>query len=491
MSDAPIYTGLTVDISLTGYTCSGVTYPIETVRPEKGWTLEFVFNRNNMPWVSGGTFYYFGVTGSDDPKIYADNNLSFGFTEDGRIKWSAIHYSGWCQTNSGYTETYYITSGQTEPLCTTGLTKDFMVSIVFDRKSRYTDCDIENEGGINDLITGMTLVNSALDVMSGATANYLITETLNKKWYNERNKRLGTLKIYLNGAPIYKLEDWEEIIPSFRTFDYLEQIFGMGTPLMSGIHDGVCCFKIKSAKYYIQPLDYVHIKYNFNQVLNIYDVFLCGNQCEDDLISYIEERTFLIDLGSSNATLLSEPPWNNFAFQGGYIPSGHTLYNLVDTLNRPSKLDLVLTSNGWTVLVGLVVTGQTYPDTAIKDALLIESPNVGTLKIANCDFNKKYEIELLATRKTNSDIGYFNVQGVVKSINPTNNIVPLIWSDITPISNNIYISAYQPIQGSFSFINVIIIREYVDISCGEDETGDLITEDGTLISSEDYIIISY
>ena len=56
-------------------------------REEKGWTLDFIFNRNSLPWSSGGVFYYLGVRGDDNPANYADNNLSFGFTDDGRIKW--------------------------------------------------------------------------------------------------------------------------------------------------------------------------------------------------------------------------------------------------------------------------------------------------------------------------------------------------------------------------------------------------------------------
>ena len=187
-------TGLVIDTTLTGHTCTGVTYSIGDRRHEKGWTLEYVFNRNSLPWISGGTFYYLGSIGSNDPLVYGDNNLSFAFTEDGRIKWSAIHYSGYC-TATEYAESYYTTSGQTEPLCTTGLTKDFHVAIVFDRYSRYEDCELENDGGQNDLITGGTLNNDPLDIMTGDTPDYTYSDVLNEKWFDERNRRLGTEKI--------------------------------------------------------------------------------------------------------------------------------------------------------------------------------------------------------------------------------------------------------------------------------------------------------
>ncbi len=70
--------------------------PIVKRRTETGWSLDFIFNRNYLPWSSGGIFYYLGVRGENDLSKYADNNLSFGFTSNGKIKWSAVHYSGVC-----------------------------------------------------------------------------------------------------------------------------------------------------------------------------------------------------------------------------------------------------------------------------------------------------------------------------------------------------------------------------------------------------------
>jgi hypothetical protein len=94
---------------------------------------------------------------------------------------------------------------------------------------------------------------------------------------------LGTLKIYLNGRPIYKLENWEEIVPSNRGTQPFIQSWGGGTGLMNNIHNGVCCFNIKSIKYYEEPLDFVHVRHNFLTRLNNYDFFICGEDCEDDI----------------------------------------------------------------------------------------------------------------------------------------------------------------------------------------------------------------
>jgi hypothetical protein len=54
--------------------------PIIKRRTEKGWTLDFIFNRQNQSWSSGSVFYYLGVRGENDPLNYSDNNLSFQFT---------------------------------------------------------------------------------------------------------------------------------------------------------------------------------------------------------------------------------------------------------------------------------------------------------------------------------------------------------------------------------------------------------------------------
>ena len=282
--------------------------PIIKRRTEKGWTLDFIFNRENLSWAFGGVFYYLGVRGDNDPNNYADNNLSFQFTSDRKIKWVAHHYSGYCATDLGYQEVFYTASGLTPTICATDETKDFNVTITFDRYKHYTDCDIENDGGWNDLLpgphlipytptdtgvtsthisTGYYLTNSTGSTLSGETEVYVYTEELNKKWANERQRRLGTLKIYLNGRPIYKLENWEEVIPSSRGVQPFIQSWGGGTGLMNNIHSGVCCFNMKSIKYYEEPLDFVHVRHNFLTRLSDYDFNICGGPCEDEISGFV------------------------------------------------------------------------------------------------------------------------------------------------------------------------------------------------------------
>ena len=242
--------------------------PIIKRRTEKGWTLDFIFNRENIDWYSNNVFYYIGVRGDNDIEDYADNNLSFQFTSDKRIKWATYRYSGVCDPTEGYSESYYLDQGTTPQLCTTGATKDFNVTIVFDRYKRYTDCNLENDGGWNDLIPD---------------PNTSTSEELNREWAAERERRLGTLKIYLNGRPIYKKEDWEEVIPSERGVQPFIQSWGGGTGYMNNVHNGTCCFNMKTIKYYEEPLDFVHVRHNFLTRLNQYDFFICGQNCEDDV----------------------------------------------------------------------------------------------------------------------------------------------------------------------------------------------------------------
>jgi hypothetical protein len=186
-------------------------------RTEKGWTLDFVFNRDGFDWSGGTTFYYWGISGETEQKNYVDNNLSFSFTDDGRIIWKAIRY----KYDSCKDLLYYTTTGQTAVFCTGGTLNDFNITITFERNIELTDCDLCNDGGINDLVTGKT-IDSTLNFknwLSGDTLNYFSIEEISKKYYNERNSRLGTLKIYLNGNPIYKLKNFEEVVPSTRQIE--------------------------------------------------------------------------------------------------------------------------------------------------------------------------------------------------------------------------------------------------------------------------------
>jgi hypothetical protein len=143
--------------------------PIVRRRTEKGWTLDFIFNREELSWSSGNIFYYLGVLGNTESTNYLDNNLSFRFTSDAKVKWVSHHYSGSCDASLGYTQSNYSATGQTPTLCVTNDTKDFNLTIVFNRYKELTGCDLDNIGGFNDLIQGPHAVEF-VKPLTGVTA---------------------------------------------------------------------------------------------------------------------------------------------------------------------------------------------------------------------------------------------------------------------------------------------------------------------------------
>ena len=183
-----------------------------------------------------------------------------------------------------YTNLYTLVSGITPYiLCENGTSDDFNITITFKRYKELKDCGLENEGGLNDLITGLTQNTGSVDYtnwISGDTAEFTATEVLNKKWYGEKKNRLGTLKIYLNGNPIYKLENFEEIIPSERqSQNPLVQSWGQGTGGIQEIHNGTCQFNIKNIQYYEEPLDFLTISKRYKtDIKPNYSIVECNEQ---------------------------------------------------------------------------------------------------------------------------------------------------------------------------------------------------------------------
>jgi len=254
-------------------------------RPEQGWTLDFVFNKNGDTGWTDSVFFYTGVRDEYDPENYGDNNLSFSFTSDGRLKYSSIRYSGYCDTVSGYTPMYYVDSGITaHSLCTNGVSEDFVITITFERNFGYKDCDLENEGGWNDLI------------LTGTTV-----EELNKGWLRERFKRLGVLKFYHNGrpleiesyhnpllvyTPVYKFKQWEELVMSSRGFQPFVNAVGGGVTGSGDLHNSKCCYYLKYNAYFEEPMKYVDVLARYvNFFQPNFNIVECGGNCIDDIYS--------------------------------------------------------------------------------------------------------------------------------------------------------------------------------------------------------------
>ena len=260
------------------------TSPIIQQRTEKGWTLDFVFNRESLPWSEGNIFYYYGVRGSTSTTETADNSLLFKFTNDGKIEYNAVRYSGNCDPSNGYSENYYTEVGVTPRLCTTGLTNDFNVTIVFDRYKHYQNCELENEGGLNDQIPEFRIYEY-VDLDSPSTSTQIVVHNddviLNKKWEKESQKRLGVLKIYLNGNLFYKKENFEEVIASNRGIQPFIQSWGG----IDNESDGVCCFNIKSIKYFEEPFNFPRVKHHYlTEIKRNFEIVECDEDCLDTLL---------------------------------------------------------------------------------------------------------------------------------------------------------------------------------------------------------------
>lgn len=264
----------------SGYTCD---FTVRS-RTESGWTLDFVFNRDDVEFSGGTTFYYLGINNETDERLFSDNNLSFSFSDDGRIVWEAYRYSGYCLTNSGYTESFYISSGQTPVLCTDGVSNDFNITITFKRYQYLENCDLTNDGGENDLITEINESNPIYDWMTGATDNSYVYD-LNKKWADEKNLRLGTLRIFLNGNQIYKLENWEEVIPTVRDSENdIIQSWGGGTTGYVDIHTGNTEFNILQVKYFEEPLSPLNVRHHYlTEIKPNFNITECNSSCIDDV----------------------------------------------------------------------------------------------------------------------------------------------------------------------------------------------------------------
>lgn len=258
-------------------------------RTEYGWTLNMVFNKNGSGFTDNNTFYYWGIQNETEEGIFADNNLSFSFTNDGEILWKSYRYSGYCQTESGYTESFYVSSGKTPTLCTNGISNDFNISIVFQRNFYLENCEVQNDGGLNDLIVSTDTTTQLNDWLTGVTLNLVQTEELNKKWFNERDYRLGTLRIFLNGNQIYKVNDWEEILPSKRGSENdIVQIFGGGSDGYLSLHTGNTNFDILQVKYFEEPLQPLNVKHHYlTEIKPIYNITECGTDCLDTVYSFV------------------------------------------------------------------------------------------------------------------------------------------------------------------------------------------------------------
>ena len=155
---------------------------------------------------------------------------------------------------------------------------------------------------------------------SGCTSNYtkLVEEILfSKQWSDERSLRVGTLTIFVNGRPVLKDTNFEEIIPRRLNTEPQKQVgvpfnisWGGGTqglienqtfssttsggtilcpPYVQDPNDldlliqqnfaGTYIGGISQFRYYLRPLGVDEIYHNFLVNKDRYDLIDCGNDC--------------------------------------------------------------------------------------------------------------------------------------------------------------------------------------------------------------------
>jgi len=193
---------------------------------------------------------------SPNPKYDVYSN-AFGvrLTDDMRLGYRTIRYTGecvttgeTCNTGSTFNCDYVIEESYSEPICNfiiaSGNCKDtwIQVDVVFERNLYLEDCEIFNNGGINDLVKVRTDKFQRYGTHKGSSSPYGCHPTppipednpckdqyprfiedayFNfdchgaqvQTWFGEREYRLGTLTFYVNGRRVHKVENYEEIIP--------------------------------------------------------------------------------------------------------------------------------------------------------------------------------------------------------------------------------------------------------------------------------------
>ena len=193
----------------------------------------------------------FEIDGEDATKTL----IGFRITDDMRIGYKTIRYTGSCITtgytcNTGVTFEcgYTIEESYSEPICAymsqSGTCEDtwIQVDVVFNRNIYLEECEIFNNGGINDLvkvrIDKFQRYGTHRDYGSGpfgchpspspettpckdeyprfiedAYFNWDCHGAQVHSWFDEKEYRLGTLTFYINGRRVHQVENYEEIIP--------------------------------------------------------------------------------------------------------------------------------------------------------------------------------------------------------------------------------------------------------------------------------------
>jgi hypothetical protein len=131
--------------------------------------------------------------------------------------------TGYTITEISSTDGIYDICDNIEPEIEPEIGKWVLIDVVFSRNTTYEDCDVLNIGGLGNIrkmiYTASTYQNTISllgppATHSGNTPPQKVEVIeLNRKWLDQKNDRLGTLKFFVNGKHFMSIENFEEIIP--------------------------------------------------------------------------------------------------------------------------------------------------------------------------------------------------------------------------------------------------------------------------------------
>jgi hypothetical protein len=182
------------------------------------------------------------------------NALSFKLCGDPKnpsIGVKVLSFTGDCETtgtcenkevvySTGYTVTEYCTEKRIYDLCFKEnidfLNEEhwFLVDFVWERYTWLDTCDLWYRGGIGDITDTKYLESLANNTPSlitvpytqtgGTTPEDITVVNLNEEWLIEKFRRVGRLKIYVNGRIFDVIENFEEVIPRGLNTDKEKQV---------------------------------------------------------------------------------------------------------------------------------------------------------------------------------------------------------------------------------------------------------------------------
>lgn len=419
------------------------------------------------------------------------NNIAFKLCGDPKnpsIGVKVLRFTGGCETTgtctsgqtylTGYTIDEYC-SPPIYPRCQKenpswlDLEHWFQVDVTWSRYTDFDYCDLKYFGGLAD-ITEI----KPLDSLANNTVNLIqppLTHTnefgetieivnLNQKWLEEKKYRLGRLKIYVNGKPIYTLENFEEVIPRALNTDKEKQLgvpfnisWGGGTQglhenltfsscsgltsgytqdpelfptstlsgtTFSGLTTNILLEKefggtfegaISQFRMYVEPLSGDEVKHNFNILKNKFGMF--DPDCPDCGDDFCEVDDFTFEIITTTTTQLTTPtPSVTPTVTPTPTPS-------MSIFEIDLTIDVTITSGS--VIVNVVVTNNTpvIRDTTVSFVknLVFEDDRIVPINITvlipqgQTSITKQIIIDENyneLTEDTNIDIPVIDVQGI-------------------------------------------------------------------------------